>query len=98
MVWFSGWQLLQAASLALEVATVHSKDATQRVVAGFLRFCVGARARGHDAAAVGEEPTLDVNNSMRGYCDAVCDVTKTCGRTLERTSPDVMIPGCVVLV
>ena len=70
--------LTPGAVMALERATVHSEHAPDRVIAGFLRFTFGTRARGKDAACIRENPTLDINQSSgRGYIDATADVTQT---------------------
>ena len=44
--------LSPGAVMALERAAVHSEHPQDRVVAGFLRFTLGTRARGKDAACI----------------------------------------------
>ena len=53
--------LSQQAIEALENCVVGSKDDQEIVIAGFLRFMIGARMRAKDAAEICKEPTLDFN-------------------------------------
>ena len=53
-------------------------DDKEIVIAGFLRFMIGARLRAKDAAEIRQEPTLDLNEDTGvGYVDVVADKTKT---------------------
>ena len=66
--------LHKKAVMALERACVHDPNPVNRSKAGFLRFCIGARARGGDAARIGKEPELDLAPSGMGYIDVLAHV------------------------
>lgn len=54
-----------------------SGSAIERVLAGTIRFCRGARMRGADMLRVCVEPTLDLHHSTGlGYVHVAAHVTK----------------------
>ena len=62
----------------LEEATVNAVGSVERVLAGTIRFCLGARMRGADMLRVCVELTLDLHHTARlGYVDVAAHVTKT---------------------
>ena len=73
------------AVMALERACVHSDDSVTRSKAGFLRFCIGARARGGAAARIGQEPILDLAPNGLGYIDVLAHVHKRSNMHVEST-------------
>ena len=86
--------LSQQAIRALEEATVNAGSALERVLAGTIRFCLGARMRGADMLRVCVEPNLDLHHSTGlGYVDVAAHVTKmsrvklhTCRMGVESTA------------
>ena len=70
--------LSQKAIEALENCVADNADDKEIVIAGFLRFMIGARMRAKDAAEIRQEPTLDLNEDTGvGYIDVVADKSKT---------------------
>ena len=86
--------LSQQAIKVPEEATVHAVGAVERVLAGTIRFCLGARMRGADMLRVCVELTLDFHHSTGlGYVDVAAHVTKmnivklqTCRMGVESTA------------
>ncbi len=61
-----------------EHIVVHSKSVKDRVLAGHIRFAIGARLRGADSINITHEPTLDLNPATGiGYVEAKTFGTKT---------------------
>ena len=64
----------------------------QRVIAGFLRFCIGSRCRVGDATRIAQEPTIDLNHKTgRGYIDVTAHITKRSQVRLETSRMGVEI-------
>jgi hypothetical protein len=57
---------------------VHSLPPKEQVLAGHVRFAIGARLRGADSINIKQEPTLDINPATGiGYVEASTVGTKT---------------------
>ena len=76
----------------LEKVVCESKSNMARVIAGFLRFCIGSRCRVGDATRIAQEPTLDLNEKTgRGYIDVTAHITKRSQVRLETSRMGVEI-------